>query len=136
MRTFVLHLQDARGYDRVEGVESFVGSDESGSFGLMAGHERFMTSLMFGLARFRLGGEPWEYLALPGALVYYVDDQLFLSTRRYFRDPDYRRISGQLMDRLAAEERDLAAIQESLHRLEEEIQKRLWELGRGREAGL
>lgn len=133
MKTFMLHLQDARGYDRVEDVESFVGGDESGSFGLMAGHERFMTCLAFGLARFRQVGRPWEYLALPGALVYFVDDQLFLSTRRYFRDPDYRRISGQLMDRLASEERDLAQVQESLHRLESEMLKRLWELGRGRE---
>lgn len=133
MRTFVLHLQDSRGYDRLECVESFVGRDESGSFGLMAGHERFMTSQVFGLARFRLQGQTWEYLALPGALVYFTDDQLYLSTRRYFRDPDYRKISGQLMDQLAAEERDLASIQESLHRLEGEMLKRLWELGRGRE---
>jgi len=133
LRTFVLHLQDSRGYDRLEGVASFVGRDESGSFGLMAGHERFMTSLVFGLSRFRLQGEAWEYLAVPGALVYFADDQLFLSTRRYFRDPDYRKISGQLMDQLAAEERDLASIQESLHRLEGEMLKRLWELGRGRE---
>ena len=129
----MLHLQDSRGYDRLEGVESFVGKDESGSFGLMAGHERFMTSLVFGLARFRLQGEPWEYLAAPGALVYFTDGQLYLSTRRYFRDPDYRKISGQLMDQLAAEERDLASIQESLHRLEGEMLRRLWELGRGRE---
>ena len=133
MKTFMLHLQEARGYERVEGVESFVGCDESGSFGLMAGHERFMTSLVFGLARFRRVGEPWEYLAVSGALVYFAGDQLFLSARRYFRDPDYRRIAGQLMERLAAEERDLAAIKESLHRLEGEMLRRLWELGRGRE---
>jgi len=131
--TFALHLRDSRGYELVDDVESFVGSDESGSFGLMAGHERFMTSLVFGLARFRLRGEPWEYLAVPGALIYFTDDQLYLSTRRYFRDPDYRRISGQLLDRLTAEERNLAAIQESLHRLEGEMLKRLWELGRRRE---
>jgi F-type H+-transporting ATPase subunit epsilon len=133
VRTFVLHLQDSLGYDRVDNVESFVGRDESGSFGLMAGHERFTTFLVFGLARFRINEGSWEYLAVPGALIYFADDELFLSTRRYFRDPDYRTISGQLMDRLAAEEKDLAAIQESLHRLEGEMLKRLWELGRGRE---
>jgi F-type H+-transporting ATPase subunit epsilon len=130
---FVLHLQDAFGSERVDDVESFVGADASGSFGLLAGHARFMTSLTFGLARFRRAGQDWEYLALPGALVYFVDDALDLNTRRYFRDPDYRRISALLRERLAEEERDLEATRESLHRLEGEILKRLWELGRGRE---
>jgi F-type H+-transporting ATPase subunit epsilon len=136
VRTFVLRLQDSRGHEQIDDVESFVGVDESGSFGLLAGHERFMTSLVFGLARFRREAGPWEYLALPGALVYFADDQLILSTRRYFRDADYGRISGQLMDRLAAEEKDLEAIQQSLQRLEDEMLKRLWEMGRGREGRL
>ena len=134
MRTFTLHLQDATRYERVEGVESFVGRDPSGSFGLLAGHERFMTALLFGLARFRCAGGDWEYLAVPGALVYFVDDSLSISTRRYLRDPSYQKISGLLLEQLANEERDLAAIQESLHRLEREILRRLWTLGRGSEA--
>jgi F-type H+-transporting ATPase subunit epsilon len=136
VRTFVLRLQDSRGHEQIDDVESFVGVDESGSFGLLAGHVRFMTSLVFGLARFRREARPWEYLALPGALVYFADDQLILSTRRYFRDSDYGRISGQLMDRLAAEEKELEAIQQSLQQLEGEMLKRLWEMGRGREGRL
>ena len=95
-----------------------------------------MTSLVFGLARFRRAGAGWEYLAVPGALVYFRDDALVLNTRRYLRDPDYGRISGRLLDELAAEERELAAIQESLHQLEGEMLRRLWELGRSREAAL
>ena len=31
----------------------------------------------------------WEYLALPGGLAYFVDGQLYLSTRRYLRGKDY-----------------------------------------------
>lgn len=134
MRTFTLHLQDATHHERVDGVESFVGRDPSGSFGLLAGHERFMTALVFGLARFRCAGGDWEYLAVPGALVYFLDDALFLSTRRYLRDPSYQRISGLLLEQLAAEEQDLAAVRESLHRLEREMLRRLWALGRGSEA--
>lgn len=134
MRTFTLHLQDATHHERVDGVESFVGRDPSGSFGLLAGHERFMTALVFGLARFRCAGGDWEYLAVPGALVYFLDDVLFLSTRRYLRDPSYQRISGLLLEQLAAEEQDLAAVRESLHRLEREMLRRLWALGRGSEA--
>ncbi len=130
MNTFTLHLQDARGHERLDGVTSFVGSDESGAFGLMAGHVPFMTSLRFGLARFRRADGPWEYIAVPGALLYFHDNRLALNARRYFRDSDYRRISGKLMRRLAAEEHELAAVQDSLRRLEGEMLRRLWELGR------
>jgi len=134
MRTFTLHLQDATRYERLDAVESFVGRDPSGAFGLLAGHERFMTALVFGLARFRSTGSGWEYLAVPGALVYFVDGALYLSTRRYLRDPSYQRIHALLVEQLAAEERDLSALQESLHRLESEMLRRLSALGRGSEA--
>jgi F-type H+-transporting ATPase subunit epsilon len=134
VRTFALHLRDAFHHEQVDAVEAFVGRDATGAFGLLAGHERFMTSLVFGLARFRCAGMAWEYLAVPGALLYFRDDALFLNTRRYLRDLDYGRISSLLLDRLAAEERELASIQESLHRLEGEMLRRLWELGRGGEA--
>ncbi|MFY9974810.1 MAG: F0F1 ATP synthase subunit epsilon [Chromatiaceae bacterium] len=134
MKTFTLHLQDATHYERLDAVESFVGRDASGAFGLMAGHERLITVLVFGLARFRPAGGDWEYLAVPGALVYFLGGALYLSTRRYLRDPSYQRISGLLREQLASEERDLSAIQESLHRLESEMLRRLWALGRGSEA--
>ena len=136
MSTFVLQLQDALHHEQVDAVESFVGRDASGSFGLLAGHERFMTSLGFGLARFRCTGAGWEYLALPGALVYFKDNVLTLSTRRYLRDFDYGRISGLLLDRLAAEEQELAEIQQSLQQLEGEMLRRLWELTRRGEGAL
>jgi F-type H+-transporting ATPase subunit epsilon len=130
VRTFVLHLQDALHHERVDDVETFVGRDPSGSFGLLAGHERFMTTLVFGLARFRCAGGAWEYLAVPGALVYFCGDALVLNTRRFLRDTDYGRIGGLLVEQLAAEERELGSIRESLRRLEGEMLRRLWELGR------
>ena len=136
MSTFVLQLQDALHHEQVDAVESFVGRDASGSFGLLAGHERVMTSLGFGLARFRCTGADWEYLAVPGALVSFREDVLTLSTRRYLRDFDYGRISGLLLDRLAAEEQELAAIQQSLQQLEGEMLRRLWELTRKGEGAL
>ncbi len=125
MRTFRMQLQDAVHDECIEGVESFVGRDASGAFGLMAGHERFMTALVFGLARFRRAGADWEYLATPGALVYFVDGELVISTRRYVSDPDYERISQLLRERIGAEERDLEAVHASLRRLEQSMHERL-----------
>ena len=136
MNRFTLDLRDARGHEQVDGVTSFIGSDDSGTFGLMAGHERFMTSLRFGLARFRVGDDDWEYLAVPGALLYFHDNRLELNTRSYLRDRDYERISHLLSTQLAAEEDELAAVRHSLRRLEGEMLRRLWELGRDGRASL
>lgn len=126
----MLHLQDAAHYERIEGVTSFVGEDDSGCFGILAGHGRMMTSLVFGLARYRVEDAPWQYLALPRALLYFVNNELFLNTRRYLKDSDYERISRVLYDRLTAEEEALQHIRAGLHRMEDEMLKRLWQLGR------
>ena len=93
MRTFTLILQDATHTQRIEQVTSFVGEDATGSFGILARHTRMMTSLVFGLARFRTVENAWQYLALPGAVLYFNDNELSLSTRRYLMDDDYERIS-------------------------------------------
>ena len=130
MNAFQLHLQSATQYELIEGVTSFVGEDDSGSFGVQAHHARFMASLGFGLARYRCGDQPWQYLALPGALLYFVDNQLFLNTRRYLRDDDYERINAALREQLHQEEAGLRRIKESLRRMEEEMLKRLREMQR------
>ena len=129
MKTFTLILQDSTHTQRIEQVTSFVGEDASGSFGILAGHMRMMTSLVFGLARFRVGEDTWQYLALPGAVIYFNDNELSLSTRRYLVDEDYERISIALHEKLLVEENELRELKKSLHHMEEEVLKRLWQMG-------
>jgi F-type H+-transporting ATPase subunit epsilon len=135
MKTFRLVLGDATRRETFQDVISFVGEDATGSFGILAGHARLMTPLLFGLARFRLPEGPWRYLALPGALLYFVNDELSISTRRYLLDDDYERISAALQEQLFAEEEDLRVMKESLHRMEEEILRHMWEMSRAGGAG-
>lgn len=130
MKHFAIELHDSKQSERIDNVTSFVGEDDSGSFGIRANHERFMTTLAFGLARFRTDNSDWEYLALPRALLYFRDNRLTLSTQRYLRDSDYTRISAALQQQLLAEEANLKSLRLSLHHMEEELLKRLWELGR------
>lgn len=130
MNTFSLVLQDATHGERFDGLSSFVGEDASGSFGIQANHDRLMAVLVFGLARFRIGEEPWQYLALPGAVLSFQDNTLTLNTRRFLRDSDYLRISAALQQQLLAEEENLRGVKESLHRMEEEILRRMWEMSR------
>ena len=132
MNTFDLQLQDATRTERIAQVSAFIGEDSSGSFGILAGHARLMTSLAVGLARFRVGDGPWQYLALPGGLLYFHDNRLTLSTRHYLLDEDYTRISAAMQRELLAEEERLHAVKTSLHSMEEEVLRRLWQLGRPR----
>ena len=130
MRTFTLRLQDATHAQQIDGVTSFVGEDASGSFGILAGHARLIAALVIGLARFRVGEQPWTYLALPGAVLYFDAEVLTLSTRRYLIDDDYRRVSQALQQQLLIEEEGLHSMKESLHRMEEEVLRHLWEMSR------
>ena len=130
MKTFTLALHDATRSKEIRDVTSFVGEDATGSFGILAEHARMMTSLIIGLSRFRIGEGTWRYLALPGALLYFHDNVLTLSTRRYLLDDDYMRISKALQEQLLAEEEKLHTMKESLHHMEEEVLNRLWKMGR------
>ena len=130
MNTFSLHVQSATQYEHIEGVTSFVGEDESGSFGIRARHARMMTALSYGLARYQLKDSSWHYLAFPQAILYFVDNALYISTRRFLHDADYQRISAGLLEQLLKEEEGLRIIKESLLRLEQGMFRRLWQMGR------
>jgi F-type H+-transporting ATPase subunit epsilon len=131
VKTFSLKIQDATHAEEIEGVTSFVGEDSSGSFGILGDHARFMTILVMGLARYRKGDESWQYLAQPGAVLYFHNNLLTISTRHYFRDQDYMRISNDLQQKLLAEEEELDAVKHSLQHMEKEVFKHMWELHRG-----
>jgi F-type H+-transporting ATPase subunit epsilon len=130
MSTFTLSLHDATHSEEIRDVTSFVGEDTSGSFGILPGHARMMTLLVIGLARFRISQGNWQYLAVPGAVLYFRDNRLTISTRRYLLDHDYMRISQVLQQQLFVEEEKLRSMKESLHHMEEKIFRRLWEMGR------
>lgn len=130
MRTFTVQLLSARRAQRIDGVTSFIGEDATGSFGLLAGHARVMTALRTGLARIRVGEEPWQYIAVPRALLYFIDNVLTLTARRYVIDTDYERISHTLQEELLVEEQELRSVRRSLQAMEEHLLKRLWQLSR------
>ena len=132
MNTFTLRIQDAAGMHEIEGVTSFVGEDASGSFGIMAGHACMITCLVTGLARYRVGDEPWRYVALAGAVLYFYEGVLTLSTRRSLLGDDYALLGEALAQQLRAEEEKLHVAKQSLRRMEEQVLKRLWETARQR----
>jgi F-type H+-transporting ATPase subunit epsilon len=130
MKTFELLLQDATHTKRVSNVSDFIGEDASGSFGIRADHVRMITSLRMGLARFRRVDDDWQYLAMPGALLYFVNNTLILNTRHFMLEREYTRIISAMQQQLLAEEQELHSTKASLQRMEEEVLRRMWHLDR------
>lgn len=130
VNSFRLTLRESSRSEGIDGVTSFVGEDGSGSFGIQAGHARMMTSLVFGLARFRKETGPWQYLAVPGAILYFADNELTLNTRRYLISGDYEAITQSLLDTLAREEEELATMKHNLRNIEAHILKRMLEMSK------
>ncbi|MDH4120804.1 MAG: F0F1 ATP synthase subunit epsilon [Deltaproteobacteria bacterium] len=129
MAHFSLVLQDATQHERIDGVESFVGENASGQFGIMAGHTRMLTHLTFGLARYRQAGDTWVYLALPGALLQFMNNEMVLSTTHYLRGTDHQALAQALDTQLRAEQDKKKEIKESLERLEQEMLLGLLKVG-------
>ena len=131
MKTFSLIIQDATHVEKIDGVSSFVGEDLSGSFGILANHACMMTTLVMGLARYRTSSDTWQYLAQTGAVLYFKNNILTISTKHYFLDENYMRISSNLHQKLLAEEEELHSVKHSLQHMEEEILKHMWKLRHG-----
>jgi F-type H+-transporting ATPase subunit epsilon len=130
MKTFKVHLMSATRSESVSDVVQFAGRDASGSFGILANAYRRMTVLVFGLAHFRTAEGKVEYLALPGGLLYFLENELRIATTNFVRSPDLDEISAALDRQLRQEEEKLHDIKQSLHRLDDEILKRMYELTR------
>ncbi|MGR9106733.1 MAG: F0F1 ATP synthase subunit epsilon [Gammaproteobacteria bacterium] len=109
---------------------SFVGTDASGAFGLLAGHERMMTVLEFGLARFRIAEGAWHFLALPGGLLYFVDNSLFICAHSFVHSDDYASASAAVSGILLQEDQGLRGLKTSIGHMEKEMIRQLWELRR------
>ena len=133
MNTFILQLYDASQQQRIENVTSFVGEDANGCFGLQAHHARFMTTLIFGLFRYRLQTDDWQYLALPGGVLYFNDNELSISSRHFLIDSDFERISDLLKHQLLSEEESLSETRRSLQKMERAMLVRLWNLQKNSE---
>jgi F-type H+-transporting ATPase subunit epsilon len=131
MNTFALHLQDATQHERVPDASVFVGEDRTGQFGLMANHERMIAVLAFSMARFRTAHGAWEYLALPGGLLYFADNVCCVATSHYLRGGDRHKLSDALAAQLRQEEQALHGLRESLRNLEREIFLRIRRISHG-----
>ena len=135
MKTFTLVIQDPTQIKQFEQVQSFVGEDASGQFGIRANHARFMTALTLGLSRFQQSQQAsseaeWLYLGTSNALLDFKDNQLTISTQHFLVDSDYQTISRVLQETMHQEAKQLSEQKQSFRHIEEEVLKRVWELNK------
>lgn len=128
MKTFPMHLISATRSESIPDVVQFTGQDASGSFGIMANAFRRITTLAYGLAHFRrLSGEV-EYLAMPGGLLYFLDNQLRIATTQYVRAAGLSEVTEALDRELRREGEAMRDIRQSMRNLDEQVMKKLFEL--------
>lgn len=130
MTTFTLYLQSHTQHEKFENVVSFKGEDASGQFGILAHHDYMMTCLVAGLIEYRFQDQQATYVALPGGILYFLNNELYIATRTYFKSQDYANVVKVMDEKIKQEEEELIATKESLHHLDTEMMKRLWELKR------
>jgi F-type H+-transporting ATPase subunit epsilon len=134
-RAFTVELRDSHGADRFDDVTMFVAADDSGSFGLLAGHARCVAVLRYGLTRFIDGKGCWRYLALPGGVLEFSGNQLSLATVHYFLGEDRDDICRQLEEEMARADSLVHASRSTLKQIEHALVRRLGELS-GRDMAL
>jgi len=97
----------------------------------MAHAERFMTILTYGLAYYKKDSGETIYLAIPGGLLYFLDNQLHLSTTQFFSSPDYETIGQVLEHELNDEQERINDSQKSVRQLDQEILRKLFQFNWG-----
>jgi F-type H+-transporting ATPase subunit epsilon len=132
MKTFVLNIYSAQANLTMDDVTNFVGIDASGSFGILADHERMMTILEFGFVTVRRRDHGVQYIAMPGAVLYFSENSLSLVTSRFIVSADDKELGRQLSGQIAAEEAKLYDLKESVRKMEESMLKQLYRQERER----
>jgi len=131
MSGFTLELVSVREQQQFTQVDSFVGRDSSGQFGLMANHVPLATVLDVGVARWRpCHAKQWRYAALPGGTLRFADNRLRIATRAFVVADNLPEVRAAL-----ARQRELAGqrnadLQQNLDRMEQALFERLWRADR------
>ena len=124
-------IQGYRDYRHFDSLTSFIAYDKTGSFGIKANHLKFMTVLLDGLASFKVeNNAQYQYLALPGGILYFSQNQLKIYTSRFFCGENEQHLQYLLETQLASEISKLEHLKSNLSQLDDEVINRIWQLGK------
>lgn len=118
MSAFTLYLQGTTQNETFENVVLFNGEDESGRFAILAHHIRMIAILKYSLAWFDIKNEDRQYLALPGGILYFKNNELYINTEKYYRNSDYQEMANVVDSKVKLEESNLHLFKNNLQKLE------------------
>ena len=130
MNAYHLRLMSPTKLEQIDGIVSFIAKDSSGSFGILANACRRLTALSFGMASLKKRDGSVEYLALPGGVLYFSGNVLKIATTSFVRSLSIDEISVALDKKIRVEEDSIQEIKRSLHRLDDEILRRISAMSR------
>lgn len=125
MSVFRLELVSEEGQESIDRIVSFVGADESGSFGILANREPLITILSWGLCCFTTADGARQYVGMPGGVLSFAGGVLHIATPRYIRAAESQALLTQLDESMRTEEEDRRHLREVLHNLDREFLRRL-----------
>ena len=125
MNCFSMKLLDSRGVELFQGITRFIGADANGGFGILAGHVHTVVVLRYGLARFCDQTGIWRYLALPGGVLRFANNQLSVTTVLYFLGADRQLLCEQLADEMARTDSEVHFARATLSEIERSLLRRL-----------
>lgn len=131
-RQFAVTLLDSHGVDHFDAVTRFVAADNNGSFGLLPGHTHLVALLRYGLARFIDSSGANHYVALPGGVLRFKDNQLTVTCMRYFLGDQRDDICECLTTALAKTDSEIHTVRARMTEIEHSLVRRLAELGSSR----
>jgi F-type H+-transporting ATPase subunit epsilon len=129
MSSFRVRLQSPTRAETIDGVVSFTGKDKSGSFGILPYAYWRTTALSYGMGTVRKADGTTEYLALPGGILYFKSNELKIATRSFIRSSKAEEITEALANQIRKNEESIRGIKQSIHRLDDELLKRLTSIG-------
>jgi F-type H+-transporting ATPase subunit epsilon len=131
MRTFSVNIYSSNLTEQFNDITAFYGKGDDGYFGILAGGERRIYTLSYGLSRIKHENGDTEYLALPGGLIYFKDNIMSVTTRSIMRSSDLNEITSALEKKMKLEEENIGEIKKNLHEVDQEILRRLSRLDMG-----
>lgn len=129
MKTFHLSVASAAQQYEAERVIHFVGSDASGSFGLLANAESLLTVLPFGMVRFQTEDQHWHYLAVPEAVLHFSANRLTLTTSNFIVSDNRQHMVQLLEESERAKHSVVSSARLTVRQLDQALMRRFLQAG-------
>ncbi len=128
LKSFTCKVYSPKNILTINEVSSFVGEDNSGSFGIMAGRYPLVTILKCSTAKLKLNDDSVLYLGISGGVLSFKSNILTIVTSFAIQSENIEDLTEALDVAIAKDEERSQKIQGYIQKLDDEILKRIKQL--------